>query len=166
LAQQTDPSRQFANSTISNILNIVETAESTGNVEYTDMPPNPPKLLRTSRHFPYFTILRRVENIPESTPHTKLRKLAEYLDDNKEIVFIHYKELSNLVCPVSEPSAETVPSTPIHKDNRLLSECPNAPKRKSIGEESRPVFPIKLACEFVDDLHDESMCAKRSCIRK
>lgn len=58
-----------------------------------------PKLLRTSRHFPHFTILRNVIGIPNDLRNLELRKLAEYLIDNKEIQIIEYTELVKLVYP-------------------------------------------------------------------
>jgi hypothetical protein len=59
----------------------------------------PKRLLRTSRHFPYFTVLRKVSNIPILLADDELRELAEYLDDNPVISSISYNDLCKLVNP-------------------------------------------------------------------
>lgn len=53
------------------------------------------KLLRTSRNFPFFTILRRVSELPTSLTFLELRRLAEYLDEHKNILSITYEDLYN-----------------------------------------------------------------------
>lgn len=63
--------------------------------------PKSQKLLRTSRNFPYFTILRNVSEIPISLTHFKLRVLAEYLTENPTISSITYNDLYKMVYPES-----------------------------------------------------------------
>ena len=67
-------------------------------------PPKVPKLLRTSRNFPHFTILRGVSELPAALPYLEQQKLAEFLDDHCDILPISYDNLCKLthVVQISE----------------------------------------------------------------
>lgn len=94
--------------------------------------PNPPKLLRTSRNYPFFTILRKVDNLPNDLSYLELKVLAEFLDDHKTISFINYYTLCRLV--------NLDPQTPTTKPNNLV--CPNAPSRSGKVTEYDTVVPF------------------------
>jgi hypothetical protein len=61
--------------------------------------PQPKQLLRTSRYYPYYTILKSISDLPNSLSLIELENMALYLDSNKDIINSHitYKTLLNII---------------------------------------------------------------------
>jgi hypothetical protein len=50
-------------------------------------------LLRTSKYFPWFTILKSVKNLPRELKNDELHDMAIFLENHKDILSIEYKTL-------------------------------------------------------------------------
>ena len=126
-----------------------------------------PKLLRTSRYFPYFTILRNVIGIPNDLTNLELRKLAEYLADNKEIQITEYTELVKLVYPapkiqrMSSPNSPSRPHSPIRPHSLHSPHSPHIPHSPhSPHIPHSPHSPIRPVNPFYSD----TPCSDVECI--
>lgn len=113
-------------------------------------PPKPQKLLRTSRHFPYFTILRNVSGLPISLTHFKLQQLAEYLSEHSAISSITYNDLYKMVYPIT-----TTPENNVVQTNHEGTFTPTNNSGDSSIIENTDLSCLKNVVDLPCDLEDE-----------
>jgi hypothetical protein len=124
----------------------------------------PSKILRTSRHFPYFTILRIVSELPVSLTHYELQELAEYLDNHHNILSIGYDDLCELlhlvrIIPQTAQTPQTVQTAQTAQTAQVLAVGENpvrtlTTKPESLCEKTNYQC-LKKVVDLPDDLEDE-----------
>jgi hypothetical protein len=122
------------------------------------------KLLRTSRNFPYYTILRKVSELPPDLKHETYRELAEYLDVNSNIIDISYSELCKVVYRyTANPLVSTTPirdpREPYSQPNINYSNHPNHSNHSNhpttpCSENNQPT-PLKFS-DYENELKKEN----------
>lgn len=122
--------------------------------------PKVPKLLRTSRNFPHFTILRGVSELPTTLPYLQQQKLAEFLDDHSDILPISYDNLCKLTHVVLTTQTELFKGTIADKNETCAKYfIPNnimtAQKETFVSVDSNFENSDKLYLEKVNHLPED-----------
>jgi len=140
-----------------------------------DIPSSPKfvKLLRSSRYYPFYTILRKVSELPTDLSFLELQRLADYLNVHENILSTTYEDLCKLTCIVtpkqSSISCEETLTTndKCQVDSSVTDTTPHT--SNFTFETPYESEKIDLSCLIkVNELPDESNSEKNdlSCLKK